>query len=258
MFPRSPNCVIRQPARACTICAALLVWVCAIDAPAENLPEIRPALVGSMKRSLVNLVDTHALMQKGVQHAAVLFTTSIRPSGSTYGCSVYGGTPGSDALGDEVRRQLRESVFLPAVYNHHYTYANFNGTVTFAVLEGKPHLRVYATQEKSELADGHDFISPQSIYITKHIYDHISYPAGSWDTEQRPATVEVELSVDAKGQIKDVRALGGNSADQKFADTALKRIRNCTFLPAFRNGRPVDSTVHYTFVFIPNNFMWKP
>lgn len=224
---------------------------------AENLPEIRPALVGSGPSALVNLIDTNHLMQSGLTHGAVFFRTFITPDGNTYGCLAYGGTPGSDALRREVRIRLERAHFIPAVYNHRNTYAFVYGTVTFSVLDGKPHLRIYSSQEKSELAEGHDFIGPQSVDIPGHLYDPTKYPEGSWWSEERPATVEIELTVGADGKLKDVRALQENQPGKKFAENALKNIRNCTFLPAFRNGRPVESTTHYTYVFIPSNSMWK-
>lgn len=196
----------RSVLRSC-LAAAIFFTTASLCARAENLPDMRPALVGTMKNALVNRIDTQALMRKGVQHAAVMFHTWIRPSGSTFRYSVYGGTPGSEPLREEVRRQIQESVFIPAVYGHHYLYSTFDGTVTFSVIDGKPHLRVYATQEKSEMAEGHDFISPQVVFLPNHRYDRVDYPSGSWVTEEKPGTVDIELSVDAKGTIKNVRAL---------------------------------------------------
>src|SRR5712692_5625998 len=142
-------------------------------ADGESLPDMRPALVGSGPGSLVNLVDTQALIKRGQQHGAVLFRCLVQPSGQTAYQIAYGGTPNSDILRLEVRHKLHDAYFIPAVYNHHNTFAWFYGTVTFSVIDGKPHLRVYANQEKSELAQGSDFITPQSIYVTGHVYNRV-------------------------------------------------------------------------------------
>ena len=48
----------------------------------------------------------------------------------------------------------------------------FFGTLTFSVMDGKPHLRIFANQELSELQKETDFIAPQAIWMPGHIYDH--------------------------------------------------------------------------------------
>jgi hypothetical protein len=222
----------------------------------ENLPDIRPALVGSGSNALVNLIDGQALMRNRVTHGAVFFRCFITPSGEARRCLAFGATPGSDPLRLFVQASLYRARFIPAVYNQRNTYAFFHGTVTFSVLNGKPHLRVYANQEKSELAEGKDFISPQPIIIPGHHYDETKYPESSWWSEERPVTVEIEMTVDVTGHLKDVHAVESVSGE-RFAEYAVYNIRTHTFLPAFRNGRPVHSRTHFTYVFIPSNWAWK-
>ena len=48
---------------------------------AENLPAMRPALVGSGSKSLINLISTKHLMERGVQHGAMYFMARIDPNG---------------------------------------------------------------------------------------------------------------------------------------------------------------------------------
>jgi hypothetical protein len=226
----------------------------------ESLPDMRPALCGSDPKSLVNLIDTNALMKKGQGHGAVFFRCLIHPDGHADYRLAYGGTPGSDALRQEVRQKLYVARFIPAVYNHQKTYSWFYGTVTFSVIDGKPHLRVYANQEKSELAAGSDFISPQSIYVTGHLYDPTirwKNPFGSWATEDVPGTVEFELTVDLTGHLKSIRVVQENPSGKGYGEYALRVLKDFTWLPAFRNGRAVETPTHLTFTFIPAGFQWK-
>ncbi len=248
---------LRLPARLATIIATIS-FVPFAPVIAESLPDMRPALAGSARNSLVNLIDTQALVKRGMQHGAVLFQCLVLPSGSTEYRVVYGGTPGSEVLREEVKNKFYAARFTPAVYHHHYTYAWFYGTVTFSVVNGKPHLCVYANQEKSELAQGSNFISPQSIYVPGHHYEPRKYPEASWETEEIPGTVDLEMTTDSTGKLKEIRVLKENPPGKHYGESALKDNKEATFLPAFRNGRPVESTWHIIYIFMPNGWHWKP
>lgn len=225
-------------------------------AVAGDLPEIRPALVGSSPKALINLIDSAALIRKGQGSGAVWFFCHVMPNGQSPGFHAYGGTPNSEELRKEVIRCLDRARFIPAVYNHRKTYAIIYGTVVFANINGKPRLRIFANQEKSEIARESDFISPQSIAIPGHHYDYVPYPGRSQWSDDRPATVELLLTVDASGNVKDLRVAAEHPAGGHFGESALASMRQMTFLPAFRNGRPVDSTTHRNFVFIPGGWRW--
>ncbi|HEV2046208.1 MAG TPA: energy transducer TonB [Chthoniobacterales bacterium] len=253
------------------MCTARFAWIVAtilfgslaapFGADGESLPDMRPALVGSGRGSLVNLIDTQALIKRGQQHGAVLFRCLVQPSGQTAYQIAYGGTPNSDVLRLEVRHKLHDAYFIPAVYNHHNTFAWFYGTVTFSVIDGKPHLRVYANQEKSELAQGSDFITPQSIYVTGHVYNRVprmKYPFGSWATEDVPGTVEFELTVSTNGQLKEIHIVQENPPGKGYGQNALGDLKEFTWLPAYKNGRPVEMPTHLTFTFLPPDWYWKP
>ena len=163
------------------LCLSLgLAFFATKDGYAEELPEIRPALVGSSPKSLVNLIDTQALMKRGQDHAAVFFRCLVEPNGRPNYRATFGGTPGSQKLKEEIQLKLYSARFIPAVYNHHNTYAWLYGTVVFSVNNGKPRLRVFANQEKAELVQESDFIAPQSIYVPGHYYEPSRYPAASW------------------------------------------------------------------------------
>ena len=221
---------------------------------AQNLPEIRPALVGSDSKSLVNLINTQSLMKNGQGHAALFFGCVVRPNGSVAERRVVGKTKESELLWYELRQKLIEASFVPAVYNHRNVYAWFSGTLTFSVIDGKPHLRIFANQELPELQKESDFIAPQPVDIPGHIYNFrtLKNPFGSWATEDKPGMAEMSMTVDALGQLKDVHLLSVTPPEkQSYGDTALQIMRERTFLPAYRNGKPVESTTRYKFYFVP-------
>lgn len=222
---------------------------------------MRPALVGSGSTSLVNLIDTQALMKKGQQHGAVFFRCLVEPNGMPYYRVAYGGSPNTETLREEVKNKLYKARFVPAVYNHHNTYAWFYGTVTFSVIDGKPHLRVYANQEKSALAEGADFIAPQSIYAPGHVYNDIPsshYAFGAWNTEDVPGTVDFELTVTTAGQLKEIHIVKEDPPGKGYGQHALEDMKEFTWIPAYKNGRAVEMPTHLLFTFLPPGWYWKP
>jgi hypothetical protein len=221
---------------------------------AESLPEMRPALVGNGTRSLVNLINGRHVMERGLQHGALCFMARIDPNGFPSYSKIWGETDKIRPLRDEVRERLAEARFIPAVYHHQHVYAWFFGTVAFTSTDGKPHLRVFANQELSELEKESDFIAPQEIWLPGKIYDYAKWkdPFGSWMTEDKAGVPNISLSVDASGQIKDAHLENlPSGTTQAYADAALLIIRQRLYLPAYRNGKPVDSTTHPKFYFVP-------
>lgn len=215
---------------------------------------MRPALVGSGPKSLVNLVNTKHLMDRGLQHGALYFMARVDPNGFPSYSRVWGTAKETQALRDEVRERLAEARFVPAVYNHQHVYAWFYGTIAFSVVDGKPHLRVFASQETSELQKESDFIAPQPIWLPGKIYDTAKEknPFGTWSTEDKPGIADFLMSVDSAGHIKNVRLDKMDPPDKKtYAEEAQKKIEQWLCLPAYRNGKPVDSTTHVKFVFVP-------
>jgi hypothetical protein len=221
---------------------------------AESLPDKRPALVGNGPKSLVNLINGKHVMERGLQHGALYFMARIDPNGFPSYSKVWGRTDEIKPLRDEVRERLAEARFLPAVYNHQHVYAWMFGTVAFTSTDGKPHLRIFANQELSELQKESDFIAPQTIWLPGKIYDYAKWkdPFGSWSTEDKPGLPNVSLTVDASGQVKDahLESLPAGTT-QGYADAALLIIRQQLYLPAYRNGKPTDSTTHPKLYFVP-------
>src|SRR6266404_970878 len=172
---------------------------------AESLPDKRPALVGNGPKSLVNLINGKHVMGRGLQHGALFFMARIDPNGFPSYSRVWGTLKETEALRDEARERLAEARFMPAVYNNRRVYAWFYGTVAFSVVDGKPHLRVFANQEISELEKETDFIGPQPIWLPGKIYDtaKLKDPFGSWSTADKPGIADFLLSVDSAGHIKN-------------------------------------------------------
>jgi hypothetical protein len=238
-----------------TASLSLLCLVVANPIPLTSLgaalPDMRPILVGSGPDSLINLIDCKGLIQHGQSHGAIRIVAYVRPNGSTVASRVYGGTPGTDLLRFEVRKCLRRTQFIPAVYNRQRVYAFFYGTVVFGAIDGKPRLRIFANQEQSELEKESDFIQPQSFEIPNHYYEPQKYPDKSWWDDDTGTVVVVKETIDATGKVKDLQIEREIPSGSGRSETALKVIHEATFFPGFRNGRPVDSVTHVNFIFIP-------
>jgi hypothetical protein len=232
----------------------LLISLARVSTRAESLPDIRPALCGSGPRSLVNLINGKHVMERGLQHGALYFMARIDPNGFPSYSKIWGETDKIKPLRDEVRERLAEARFIPAVYHHQHVYAWMFGTIAFTSTEGKPHLRVFANQELSELEKENDFIAPQEIWLPGKIYDYAKWknPFGSWRSDDQPGLPDISLTVDASGQIKDAHLENlPAGTTQAYADAALLIIRQRLYLPAYRNGKPVDSTTHPKIYFVP-------
>jgi len=143
---------------------------------AEQLPEMRPALLGTGPRSLVNLIDTDFLMKRGQTDAMVMFTCSVTDLGYSYDTVTFRGTPNSNPLAEEAVNKSARAIFIPAVYQHKNRHSVILGTIIFRVIQGKPHLRIYLNQEKEHLLHGNDFISPQPIFFQGQKFKGFEYP----------------------------------------------------------------------------------
>ncbi len=221
---------------------------------AQDSSSMHPALVGSGPRSLVNLINTKHVMGRGVKHGALFFMARVDPNGFPSYSKVWGMTKETEPLRDELRQRLSEARFIPAVYNRQHAWAWFYGTLAFSVTDGKPHLRIFANQELPELQKESDFIAPQPIWLPGKNYDYakLKDPFGSWMTDDKPGIADLLLNVDAAGKIKDVRLERVDPADKKaYGEEAVKIAQQWLCLPAYRNGRPVDSATHVKFYFIP-------
>jgi len=225
--------------------------------PTPALPEVRPALVGNAPNSLINTIDTADLIKKGQKEAAVMFTCLVAPTGHVVRSGAYRGTRGSELLEREVLKRLAAARFIPAVHNHQPVVSVFYGTVKFAVVNGKPRLRIFANQQLEEVDKETDFIGPQP-YVGQNPKDPndskftgLHYPE-TGSTVAVTGVVELALNVDAKGNLTNLQVLSEEPPLLGFGNAALSDFGDAKFIPAFRDGKPVESNVKIPLYYKPS------
>jgi hypothetical protein len=220
-----------------------------VQAPNSKLPVYRPALVGSGPTAIINTIDTKALLQQGQKDAAIMFLCSVMKSGDVVWSGTYRGTPGSQLLEKEVLKRLDGAKFIPAVYEHQPVGAIFYGSVFFAVIEGKPRLRIFANQEGDELKKESDFVGPQPFSGSGSGFTGFHYP------ENLPVQVrgaaELRMKVSATGILQDMHVASEDPPLLGLGDAAMEDFSKARFIPAFRDGKPVESTVTIPVFFHP-------
>jgi TonB family protein len=226
----------------------VLAWSQVTEVPSartSDFPTYQPILIGTGPDALINRIDTQDLMKKGQKDALIVFICSVRKSGELEWSALYGGTSDSKPLEDELRKRLSAAVdqrFIPAVYNHRPVDAIYYGTVVFAVVNGKPRLRIFSNQEPDEVKDEHDFIGPQPFFGPDSKFTGFHYP-----NETAPVLVDgavkLQMKIDASGNLQDIKVLSEEPPFLGFADAALADFRKAKFIPAFRDGKPVACDV---------------
>jgi TonB family protein len=202
----------------------------------------RPALLGIGPNALINRIDTQELMKKGQQDAAIMFSCSVKKTGEVVWSGTYRGTPNSKPLEQEVHKKLADAKFTPAIYNRAPVDAIYYGTVTFALVDGKPRLRIFSNQETTELEKETDFVGPQPFFGNESKFDGLHYP-----TYAAPVLVdgvaEIQLKIDAAGNLQGIRLRAEEPPFSGFGDAAIDDFKNAKFIPAFRDGKPVACEV---------------
>jgi Gram-negative bacterial TonB protein C-terminal len=227
------------------IAAVGLFCFSGILAGAAGNPEFRPALIGNGPKSLVNLIDVQKLLQERQADGLVMFTAF--PSGDRLfkgSAAVYSGTPGTTLLEKEVRRALDKAVMTPALADHKPVLVVFDGTVMF-FRDTTPHLRVLANQDPSELAHFNDFIAPQLIFTSNH-WDPKTTELDAARRLGKNGVVVLSLHVDQHGRLLDSKLVSESPPGFNFGPLMLKSFGTAKFIPAFRNGKPVECTFRRT------------
>jgi TonB family protein len=219
--------------------------------PRPTLPEVRPALIGTAPNSLVNTIDTADLIKKGQKEAAVMFSCLVAPTGQIVTSGAYRGTRGSELLEQELLKRLATAKFIPAIHNHQPVIAIFYGTVKFAVANGKPRLRIFANQQLEEVDKETDFIDPQPYVGQDSKFTGVHYPE-TGSTVAVTGVVELALNVDAKGNLTNVQVLSEEPPLLGFGNAALSDFSGAKFIPAFRNGKPIESNVKIPVYYKPS------
>jgi hypothetical protein len=220
--------------------------------PKPTLPEFRPALIGTGPDSLINRIDTADLIKKGQKDGAVMFSSLVAPTGDIVRSGAYRGTVGSELLERELLKRLANEKFVPAIHNHQPVIAIFYGTVTFAVVKGKPRLRIFANQQLDELKKESDFIDPQPYVGQDSKFTGIHYPE-TGSMVQVTGVAELAVNVDAQGNMKSMHVVSEEPPLLGFGDAAITDFTGAKFIPGFRNGQPVESNVKIPVYYKPSS-----
>src|SRR4030095_5397766 len=220
--------------------------------PVSKLPDVRPALIGTAPNSLINTIDTADLIKKGQKEPAVRFSCLVAPTGEIVRSGAYRGTHGSELLERELLKRLATARFIPAIHNHQPVIAIFYGTVKFAVANGKPRLRIFANQQLAEVDKETDFIDPQPYGGQDSKLTGLHYPE-TGSTVAVTGVVELGLNVDAKGNLTNVQLLSEEPPLLGFGNAALSDFAGAKFIPAFRNGQPVECNVKIPVFYKPSS-----
>lgn len=220
-----------------------------VDIPSSqtaNLPMYRPILLGTGPEALINRIDSTGLIKQGQKDAAIMFSCSVKRDGTVLSVSTYRGTPDSKLLEQEILKKLAAAAnpkFIPAIYNHIPVDAIYYGTVIFAVVEGKPRLRIFSNQERAELAKESDFIGPQPFWGGDSKFAGFRYPSKESTPVQVDGSAELGIKVDATGNLRDLKLLDEQPPFLGFGDAAFDDMSKARFIPAFRDGKPVACEV---------------
>jgi hypothetical protein len=213
---------------------------------AEQLPEMRPALLGDGPRSLVNLINTEYLIKKGQPDAMVMFSCAVGTTGRGGDMVAYRGTPNSDPLAEAAIDACPKAIFIPAVYHHQNVNTLLAGTIIFRTVNGKPHLRIYLNQESEHLLRGDDFIAPQWIAVPGEKFKGFGPPPNPYGLA---ATVVVRITADATGKLLDSKLVFETPPGKGFGATVMNKMGEITFLPGYLHGQPVACSANWHLLY---------
>ena len=206
-------------------------------------PIYRPALLGTGPTALINRIDAQDLIKKGQKDAAIMFTCTVKKTGEIVWSGTYRGTPDSKLLEQELQTKLADAKFVPAIYNSLPVDAIFYGTVTFAVVDGKPRLRIFSNQEAEELRKESDFVAPQPFFGYESQFTGWHYPSRKDAPVEVDGAVELGVEISEKGFLNKVVVGQEEPPFLGFGDAAVIDVSRARFIPAFRNGKPVACRV---------------
>jgi Gram-negative bacterial TonB protein C-terminal len=222
----------------------------------SNSPEYRPVLLGNGPNALINRIDVQDLVKKGQKDAAIMFTCTISKDGEIAWSGTYRGTPDSKLLEQELQKRLApasDMKFIPAIYNGHPVDAIYYGTVIFAMVNGEPRLRIFSNQEATELERESDFIGPQPFFGEESKFDGLHYPSKSDAPVRLDGVAEIQINVDAKGNLQGIALAKEEPPFLGFGDAAVYDFSKAKFIPAFRDGKPVACQVRLPVYYKPKS-----
>ena len=209
--------------------------------PAE-MPKYRPAVMTIGPNSVINRMDTAGLIRDGQKDGSIYFCCAVNKLGEVLDTWTYKQSPDSKLLERELVRCLDQAVFIPAVYDHEPVFVLFYGVVTFQVVDGKPRLRIFANQEAEEIKKESNFVGPQPFYGKGSKFEGLHYPADAV-TSTLSGLVELAMKVDAEGKLKDLQIVSEYPPLVGFRRAAAEDFRVASFIPGFRDGKPVECSI---------------
>jgi hypothetical protein len=212
------------------------------SATPAQLPQYRPALLPLGPNSVINRIDEAGLIRDGQKDGSLYFRCAVSRTGEILDTWTYHQSPDSKLLERELVRCLDQAVFLPGIYEHETVNSFFFGTITFKVVDGKPRLRIFANQEEAELKKESDFIGPQPFVGKGSKFEGLHYP-DDMVTSELTGVVELGMKIDATGKLLDLRIVSEYPPLVGFRRAAAEDFRVATFIPAFRDGKPVACEV---------------
>ena len=207
--------------------------------------QFRPAMLDGGPDAVIRLVNPQKLMERGQKDAVVMFDRAIFTAnlGNVLATEITYASPGSDLLQTALVRAINAVHFTPALVDGKPTQVGFYGTATFSIKDGRPQLRIYANQEPDEIAAGHDFVAPQPIMVKSKSKDAAINLLGAARAKHKTGAVILSVSVDAAGKPTDVKVISETPTGFNFGAAAAMLTREESFIPGFRNGKPVACTV---------------
>jgi Gram-negative bacterial TonB protein C-terminal len=213
------------------------------------LPKFRPAMLGTGPLSVINRIDTQELIRQGQKDATISFCCTVDRLGEIGHSWTYRASPDSSALEKDLLFCLDTAVFVPALYDHQPVNVLFYGTVTYKVVNGKPRLRIFANQEPEELKNESDFVGPQPFVGPGSKFEGLHYPTQL--TEVLSGLAELAMSVDAEGNLQDLRLVSEYPPLAGFGRAAAEDFRVARFIPAFRDGKAVACKITLPVYYAP-------
>ena len=210
-----------------------------LHAEGQTRPQFRPAVLGSGPDSLINQIDTEALLKKGQKDGAIMFCAQLDKTGAVTAAWTYRGTAGTEELSDELLARLEHAKFPPAIYEHQPVGVLLFASVMFSA-ENRPHIKMFLNQDGRELKQESDFVGPQPVIGTDSKFTGLHVPP-----QENPVLVngivDLGLKIDAKGNLKEMLLLSEDPPLLGFAQAAQSDLEGAKFIPAFRSGEPEDS-----------------
>lgn len=117
----------------------------------------------------------------------------------------------------------------------------------FAIVDAKPHVRIFLNREEDDLKSGKDFIAPQMAFVTGNTkFRGIFYPPAA---PGHPGVAAVTMDIDASGKVQSAKVSYEHPPNMQFGAAVAGPIRDVIFIPGFRNGKAVPCRFTMPVVF---------